>query len=110
MVAGDHFDIDACFLARAYGRDGFLAWRIDHALQADKDQIRGHILMSQGCGFRRHKSLGESQHPQTSQSHILDVALNLCVVEGDHLPIRAQRGCAPFQDDLDGTFDIGLSL
>jgi hypothetical protein len=66
--------------------------------------------MLQGCGFRRHRSLGESQHPQTSQGHILDVALNLCVVKGNHLPIRAQRRRAPFQDDLGGAFDVNLSL
>ena len=49
MIAGDHFDPDACVAAFGNGGDRFTTRRIDQADEPDEHQLAIDVLSCPGC-------------------------------------------------------------
>ena len=110
MIAGDHFDLDAGFLADADGRNHLLARRIDDGLQAQKGQIGGDVVVSYGVGPGRHLPFGKGQHAQSLRGHCVGVPLYLIQVKRRALPLRVHCRGAPLQNDFKAAFDVHQPL
>ena len=81
MVAGDHLHLDARGLADVDGGLCLFSGRVDHADQADEDQV----VFSLRRRIRRiHGAVGHADHTKRGLSHLL-------VDAEDFLPLRVRK-------------------
>jgi hypothetical protein len=69
MVAGDHLHHDARGVAGAHRVHGARARRVDHADQAEEDQVPGDCPFVEGHAGR-HRTARQGQHAQAASRHL----------------------------------------
>ncbi len=92
VVARDHLDLDSGVMAGPDGLEGFVPWRVDHALQPQEHQTLGDVLMRDLVEFDRQVFHREGQHPQTVGGHLRRLGLDPLHVHGGLRTVGPQLG------------------
>jgi hypothetical protein len=105
VIAGDHFHLDAGGMAGAYRADGARARRVDHADQAEKDQVAvDRCLVKRFVG--RQVAARQRQHAQAARRHEGGDGFQCRRFQRRFAAIGGQHGAAGGQQLFDGTLGI----
>jgi hypothetical protein len=109
VVAGDHLDPDAGAHAALDGGPGFLAWRIDHAEQAEQGEAACHVLEGKLAlaGIDRH--VGYRQYPLPVCRQFPDARFPQGMVKRMIAAVMALRH-AHFQHAFRRTFQVNKGV